>query len=372
MIAYLLVEHNPEIRHRIARELKEGPSAPVEVVDVDNGEAALARLRECQDIDLVLLDLDLGPGRMKGMEVLREIRRTSRIPVVVYAAQPSAAEFEVEARERGATSFLDEGAFAEKGYLASYLKGLLEVSASAPNTYLLVEDNPETRHGVARELKEGSSVPVEVIAVDSGEAALARFGLRQDIDLVLLDLDLGPGRMKGMEVLREIRRSSQVPVVIYTVDTKSEQEVEAWELSVDGYLDKNKFGDNNFLVRRCLEAKLKRRKRGEGRECYSFDGWTLDADRRQLINPAGAEVVLSDSEFDLLLMFMRKPGEVLTLEELIGEHGFESAKDPASAFAQRLSRLKRKTTGDGDAAFIRNIYGQGYKFTATITQGFRP
>ena len=368
----LLIEAEPRRCRDIIRELGQMASVRTETITADSGDAALAQIDQRGDIDLILLDLGLGAGTEDGMELLRKIRSASRVPVVVYATEPSTAALEVEAKELGAYGFLDEGAFEEKGYIASYIEGLLEAAAFTRRTYLLVEDNPETRHEIARVLREESSGPVEVIAVDSGEAALARFGLRKDVDLVLLDLDLGPGRMRGMEVLQRIRRTSRVAVVIYTVDTDPDREVEAWELGADGFLDKDKFADSKSSVRKFLEATLERRRRGEVRECYSFDGWVLDADRRRLVNPGGAEVELRDSELDLLLLFVRRPGEVLTLEELIGELEFETAKDPPTALAQRLSRLRKKTTGDSGAAFIRNIYGQGYKFTAAVNQELRP
>lgn len=236
--------------------------------------------------------------------------------------------------------------------------------------YLFVEDNEELRNPVVDELRRSSS-STDVLIADSGETALVKLKKEPDIDLVVLDLSLSTD-MYGMEVLSRIREFSNVPVVILSTDGAPERQTEALERGANGYMLKETF-ESPIHIRSHLEAILERSRaspRGFS-DRYSFEGWILDAARRQLFNPDGAEVTLSSREFDLLLVFVENSQSVLAQQELIDKLRSGVGKDPQAALAKLLSRLRKKLDEDRRNSFILNVYGQGFHFTPTVTPADR-
>ena len=101
----------------------------------------------------------------------------------------------------------------------------------------------------------------------------------------------------------------------------------------------------------------------------SFEGWTLDTQRRELTNPAGAVVELSTGEYDMLLAFLEAPQRVLSRDQLMdgAKHrvptGFDRAIDV------QVSRLRRKLEVSEDSqAMIKTIRGAGYLFIPVVTR----
>jgi two-component system OmpR family response regulator len=101
----------------------------------------------------------------------------------------------------------------------------------------------------------------------------------------------------------------------------------------------------------------------------SFEGWTLDTQRRELTNPAGAVVELSTGEFDLLLTFLEAPQRVLSRDQLMdaAKHrvptGFDRAIDV------QVSRLRRKIEASEESqAMIKTIRGTGYMFIPAVSR----
>ena len=240
--------------------------------------------------------------------------------------------------------------------------------------YLLVEDIEELRNRIAGELRRSSSA-TEVLEADSGESALAKLEQEPDIDLVLLDLTLNT-EMYGLELLTRIREFSNVVVIVLTSDLAPERQTEAIERGADGYIDKTRF-ESTIQLRRHLEVILQRKRSKVGTrsvsDCYSFEGWKLDAAHRQLFNPDGAEVTLSIREFDLLLVFVENPQTILTRQELIDKLRVVGGKDPGAAVTTLLSRLRKKLDKeDRSNPFIQNIYGQGFQFKPVVSPVARP
>ena len=231
--------------------------------------------------------------------------------------------------------------------------------------YLLVEDDEQLRNLIADELRR-STMATEVLFADSGEGALAKLEQEPDTDLVVLNLSLATP-MYGMEVLSRIREFSEVPVVILTTNQSPERQVEARERGADGYMCKDIF-DSQISIRCYLETVLKKSRSGTGAnsERYSFEGWTLNALGRQLLNSDGAEVTLNSREFDLLLVFVENPRTVLTQEKLIEKLGMGASKGPQVALARVLSRLRKKIDMDRSAPLIRSVHGQGFYFTPAV------
>ena len=98
-----------------------------------------------------------------------------------------------------------------------------------------------------------------------------------------------------------------------------------------------------------------------------FEGWRLDVGRRQLLSPAGVEVVLTTGEFDMLVVLIRHPGRVMTREVLMdltrgrGRDAFDRTIDA------QIARLRKKVeSGGGEPHLIKSIRGVGYVFTGRV------
>jgi two-component system, OmpR family, response regulator len=235
---------------------------------------------------------------------------------------------------------------------------------------LIVDDDGQIRQLLAGFLKEnGLDV---ALARDGVEMRTALSG--QAIDLVVLDLML-PG-VGGLDLCRELRRTSSLPVIMLTAKGDDTDRIVGLEVGADDYLAKP-FNPRELLAR--INAVL-RRSRGDGgptaasRSGYAFDGWRVDVLRRELINPEGALVELSGAEFDLLIAFMESPNRVLSRDWLL-----ENARNRMADVFDRsvdvlVSRLRRKIEQGGDAVqesrpdVIKTVRGAGYLFMPKVTR----
>ena len=184
--------------------------------------------------------------------------------------------------------------------------------------YLIVEDEKEISHPLMTELYRSEDV-TEVITTDSGEEAVEIFRQDPEIGFIALDLTLKGGDKYGMDVLKEIREFSDVPIVILSTDMDPNRQIEAEELGADGYLVKEIF-KSPLAIRQYFESILNKVQSEtlDGSGCYSFQGWVFDTQfNRRLVNPDGAEVKLTANEFELLQVFVEQPGKVISQAELI-------------------------------------------------------
>lgn len=231
--------------------------------------------------------------------------------------------------------------------------------------YLIVEDQEELRSQLSNELRR-STIATDVLVATSGEEALETLEQETDIDIVVLDLSLNTD-MYGMEVLRRLRKFSNIPVAILTTDRAPERQTEAIELGANAYMYKGVF-DSSIQIRRHLEAILKvsRLDHRHASTNYCFSGWTLDVTRRRLFNPDGAEITLSSREFELLLVFVENPHLVLSQKELIEKVGMDSNKNSSAAITKLIFRLRKKIDKNCAEPFILNVYAQGFRFTPKV------
>ncbi|WP_343896492.1 response regulator transcription factor [Craurococcus roseus] len=240
---------------------------------------------------------------------------------------------------------------------------------------LVVEDDGEVRHLLARLLREnGFAVSA---ARDGREMREVLANAAPPVDLVLLDVML-PGA-SGMDLLREIRATSRLPVVMLTARGEETDRVLGLEFGADDYVTKP-FGRRELVAR--LRAVLRRVRGGDpdaagqpaeaphaagGGRLLRFAGWTLDTGRRELVSPAGAAVDLSGAEYDLLMAFLAHPQRVLGRDQLleVGRRRFGDAFD--RTVDVQVSRLRRKIEPDESAApLIKTVRGAGYVFVAPV------
>lgn len=166
---------------------------------------------------------------------------------------------------------------------------------------LVVDDNPQIRRALRAIL-----VPQGFVVMDarSGEEALELMR-KERVALVLLDVNLPD--MSGFETCREIRRTSQVPVIMITVRNSERDKVQAFDAGADDYIVKP-FGAEELTAR--VRATL-RRAGSEAPSVFVSPHLQVDFERRT-VTVKGRTVRLTPKEFELLRQFVRNQGKTLT------------------------------------------------------------
>lgn len=234
---------------------------------------------------------------------------------------------------------------------------------SAPSI-VIVEDDPPLRMLTARALQEhgyivrpASSAAEMWVAFEGGP-----------VDLVLLDIML-PGT-DGIDLCRQIRRKSEVPIIFISARGSEADRVIGLELGADDYLAKP-FGTRELIAR--IRAVLRRvgseRQPGDFRESEAhFDGWSVNFPRRELRSPSGAVVELTGAEFDLLGSFLSHPQRVIARERLIELSRTRLGNSSDRSVDVLVSRLRRKLSTGTRPAPITTVRGIGYMFNAEVSR----
>ena len=223
-----------------------------------------------------------------------------------------------------------------------------------PARVLVVDDEDKIRQILDAYLRDEG---FEVVSASTGEEALTRFD-QGPPDLVVLDIML-PG-MDGLDVLRELRRRSDVYVILLTARAEEIDRVVGLSAGADDYLVKP-FSPRELVAR--VKAVL-RRARPAGKE-YSdrteFDGLSIDSARREVLRHKEA-VSLSALEFDLLAALASAPGRVFTRRQLIDRAwGWDFFGDERVVDVH-IRKLRRALNDDAtDPAIIGTVRGVGYK-----------
>jgi DNA-binding response OmpR family regulator len=225
-----------------------------------------------------------------------------------------------------------------------------EVSKSV----LVVDDEPKIVEVVGDYLR---SAGFSVTTAADGEGAVASARARPP-DLVLLDLGL-PG-LDGLDVARQLRRASSVPIIMLTARGEETDRVLGLELGADDYLVKP-FSPRELLAR--VRAVLRRTEGMQTeRDRFVVGDVALDTGRRQVT--VGDRVVeLTATEFDLLVELARQPGRVFTRAQLLGAiHGVvvESYERTVDA---HIKNIRRKLEPDPHRPrYLLTVHSVGYRF----------
>lgn len=230
---------------------------------------------------------------------------------------------------------------------------------------LVVDDDPAMRRMVTGYFQD-HDVPAS--AVSNGQE-MCRYFKGVHPSAIILDLRLG--QENGLDLLRQIRSSSDVPIIIMTGHRRDEiDRVIGLELGADDYVTKP-FSLRELLAR--VRAVLRRQEMGRAarsrdpeRGGYRFGGWQLERRTRQLLDPAGNAVSLTKGEYALLLAFLEAPRRPLTREHLLQATRVHEDIFDRSIDVQVL-RLRRKLELDASAPrVIRTERGVGYVFTLAV------
>jgi len=232
--------------------------------------------------------------------------------------------------------------------------------------YVLVIDDEPAMQRMITSYFEGQNVPATAI---SGGAELRRHLGRNQPSVILLDLLLG--KEDGLDLLREIRAASDIPVLIITGHRREEiDRVVGFELGADDYITKPfSLRELHARVRAILrrqEIGRSERNREPERGGYRFEGWRLERRARRLLDPDGNQVALTKGEYGLLLAFLEAPQRPLSRERLLQATRVHEDIFDRSIDVQVL-RLRRKLERDASAPqMIRTERGVGYVFAAAV------
>jgi DNA-binding response OmpR family regulator len=181
---------------------------------------------------------------------------------------------------------------------------------------------------------------------------------REEPDLLLLDIML-PGK-DGFEICREVRKSSNIPIIMLTARGDVIDRVSGLELGADDYIGKP-FEPRELVAR--VQAILRRTESvGSTIGTLRFEGLEIDTDARS-VTVDGSLVDLTSMEFELLLILAKRHGRKLSRDDILSElRGIDAAILTRSVDIM-ISRLRQKL-GDSvkPARFIQTVWGRGYSF----------
>jgi DNA-binding response OmpR family regulator len=221
-------------------------------------------------------------------------------------------------------------------------------------TILVVDDEPKIVQ-LARDYLEHAGFAVLTAA--DGKAAVTVAQSRRP-DLVVLDLGL-PG-LDGLDVTRELRRDSTIPIVMLTARDDELDKLLGLELGADDYLTKP-FSPRELVAR--VRAVLRRAERPpDAAETIRVGDVVLDVPRMRT-EVAGTAVELTPTEFQLLATLAARPGRIFTRSQLLDAlHGvaFETYE---RAIDSHIKNLRRKLEPDPRRPrYVLTVYGVGYRF----------
>jgi two-component system KDP operon response regulator KdpE len=221
---------------------------------------------------------------------------------------------------------------------------------------LVVDDEPQIRRSLQVNL-ERTGYAVE--AVGGGDEALTAFHNRRP-EVVILDL-LMPG-MSGIDVVRRIRESSSVPIIVLSAVGEEARKVEALELGADDYMTKP-FGMDELLAR--IRAVLRRAAGAHAaRAVFSAGDLSVDFERRQ-VTLNQQPVKLTPTEYDLLKYLIEHAGKVLTHRMILQAVWGQGYIDQAQYLRVFIGQLRKKLERDATRPqFILTDPGVGYRFRA--------
>ena len=218
---------------------------------------------------------------------------------------------------------------------------------------LLADDEARMRRLVSDFLKREGFV---ILEAENGREALDLFLSDQDIELVILDVMM-PG-MDGWVVCREIRRRSQVPIIMLTARAEESDQLFGFDIGADEYITKP-FSPMILVAR--AKALLRRTQAGDGGLRHLG---LLEIDEgRHVVSVDGERLELSPKEFELLVYFADNANLALSRDQILSSVWDYDYFGDARTVDTHVKRLRAKL---GPAAsYIETVRGIGYRFEAT-------
>ncbi|RIY01383.1 DNA-binding response regulator [Aureimonas flava] len=234
---------------------------------------------------------------------------------------------------------------------------------------LVVDDDADIRELLGRYLETQG---FEVALAASARECVAAVATRP-VDLVVLDVML-PDE-SGLDVCRRLNdEQPSLPVILLTALKEDVDRIIGLEIGADDYLGKP-FNPRELVAR--IRAVLRRQGPGAARNgaaeaparelCYRFEGYVADTTSRSVTDAEGREIALTGTEFDLLCIFLDRPGRLLSRDTL-SEHLYgRVSSDPLDRTVDvAMSRLRRKFGDNGVFRLFKTVRNGGYQLTARV------
>lgn len=242
------------------------------------------------------------------------------------------------------------------------------MSAYTPQI-LVADDDPEIRKLLGRYI-EGQSF--RVLLASSCNELRERIASHK-IDLVVLDVMLPDG--SGLDACRDLRAErNPIPIILLTALKEDVDRIIGLEMGADDYLGKP-FNPRELVAR--IRAVLRRRaemvNKPQVPRTYRAEGFIVDPQARTVLDASGNAIELTGAEFDLLQIFLDRPGRVLSRDQLIDlTHGRDGDVFDRSIDVL-ISRLRRKLDATGEARLFKTVRNGGYQLVVkVVVQDFPP
>ena len=216
---------------------------------------------------------------------------------------------------------------------------------------LVVDDESRMRKLVKDFLVKNN---YSVIEAADGEQAVDFFMSTKDIALIILDVMMP--KLDGYGVAEEIRKVSDVPIIMLTAKSDEKDELRGFELGIDEYITKP-FSPKILVAR--VGAVLRRSDSSEKEEILNADGIEMNISAHQ-VKVDGKPIELSYKEFELLNYFLVNKGVALSREKILNKVWNYDYFGDARTIDTHVKKLRSKLGSKGE--YIKTIWGMGYKF----------
>ncbi|WP_041782257.1 response regulator [Ancylobacter novellus] len=240
------------------------------------------------------------------------------------------------------------------------------MSTQAPQI-LVADDDSEIRKLLARYMREqGFRVQLASSCAEVNEKIVVH-----QLDLIILDVMLPDG--SGLDLCRDLRAGrSNIPIILLTALQEDVDRIIGLEIGADDYLGKP-FNPRELAarVRAVLRRGVNARPESRSTGLYRLENFFVDASLRSVTDAAGTAIALTGAEFDLLIIFLDRPGRVLSREQLLDLTG-RSVDVLDRSIDVLVSRLRRKLSNEGASQIFKAIRNGGYQLAAKVSTVDRP
>ena len=201
----------------------------------------------------------------------------------------------------------------------------------------------------------------KVFAANNGDQAIEIFKTEK-LDILILDVML-PNK-DGFEITKEIRQNSNIPILMLTARVEEFDKILGFELGIDDYVTKP-FSPKELVVR--IKAILRRTQKSTPQNNTLTSEDLILKDLSHTVTLQEKEISLTRTEFDILEILMKNPGQVLT-REILTEKILGYTYDTSDRTMDvHIKNLRQKIEEDSsNPKFILTVYGIGYKFGQTV------
>lgn len=234
---------------------------------------------------------------------------------------------------------------------------------------LIVDDDPQITSFLSRYLEKQHYT----VSCTASAAEMQRVLAEKPVDLCVLDIGL-PDR-DGFEIMREMRTSSNLPIIVLSGRDDPFDRVLGLEFGADDYVTKP-FEARELLariksvLRRCRLEEVAIRQTSEATPILQFDHFLLKPNERRLVDSrTDKEIGLTTTEFELLLALVKHPHSVLSRDQLLDLARGRQCYVGDRTVDVHIMRLRKKIEPDAsNPIYVKTIHGIGYCFTADVVQ----